>query len=219
MKKIITLFTLFVLFTGLTNSQNTPFRFGIKIDPQLSWYNIIADISEPAEQRVHINIGLMADKYFAENYAVSFGASLNNTGGSILYKNETSWDLNDKVTMPADEEIEFRIQYLQLPLGLKFMSKSIGYVRIFADLGADGFIRLRALGDIPGEKISNNDANGEIRLFNLGYHIGGGIEYSLGGNTSLMTGITYTNALIDAVPDEDDNVNINMLALRIGIMF
>lgn len=218
MKKIITSLILTFFFIGLTHGQ---FRFGVKVDPQISWYNIIGDISDPADARFHTNIGLMANKYFTENYSVSFGVSLNQTGGSIEYLDETTWELNNEdKTLPANEAIDFRIQYLQLPLGLKFLSKSIGYVRIYADLGADGFVRLRSLADIPSENIDNNDAKKEIRIFNMGYHIGGGIEYSLGGSTSIMTGITYTNALIDAThKKKDDNVNTNMLSLRVGIMF
>jgi len=208
-----------LLLFGLQITSFGQFRFGVKIDPQISWFNIIGDISEPADNNIGVNVGLMADKYFTENYAVSFGASLNNTGSTITYKDDQTFELNDEdKTLSADEPLALNIQYLQLPLGLKFLSKSIGYIQIYADLGADGYFRIRSLAS-SGDAFSRNDAKKETQIFNLGYHFGGGIEYSLGGNTSIVTGITYSSGLIDVVKNKDDNVNINTIALRLGIMF
>lgn len=216
MKQGIVLSLFCLLLVNNATAQNT--RFGIKIDPQLSWMKPIGEISEKADNAVGLNVGLMVDKYFADNYAFNIGVSLNNTGGSLSYTDSMTWRLNskNKVTVP-DNNIVFKIKYINIPVGFKFLSKPIGYVKIFSELGADALVRVQALADIPGS--SNNDAREEIRLFNLGYHIGGGVQYSLGGSTSIELGITYNNGFIDATSNKDDNVSIQALGARIGIIF
>jgi hypothetical protein len=207
-----------ILFSSLAlNAQST--RFGIKIEPQSTWFTVIGDNSDKGSNGAGINIGLMADKYFAENYALELGISLNSTNAGLSFFESTTWKLNNKnKEVGPNQEVTLRTQYVDIPIGLKFLSKSIGYVKIYAHLGANGMFRVRALTDVDG-LLENNDAKEEVALFNLAYHFGGGVEYSLGGNTSIVAGINYTSGFSDVTSEKADDATLNMLAFRVGIMF
>ena len=59
----------------------------------------------------------------------------------------------------------------------------------------------------------------EIELFMLSYFIGGGLEYSLGGNTALVGGIYFTSGILDVTSNSNNIAQISSLALRIGVKF
>ena len=82
MKKIIILSTL-VIFSLLSQAQE--WRFGVFIDPQLSWISPDIKTIQRDGTRFSIKGGLEADKYFAKNYAITTGISINNVGGPLTY--------------------------------------------------------------------------------------------------------------------------------------
>ena len=67
-----------------------------------------------------------------------------------------------------------------------------------------------------GDKLTD-----EIQIGDIGYHFGGGIEYSLGGETYLHAAIFYTSGLIDITTNDDidDYSKLNSINLRLGINF
>ena len=71
--------------------------------------------------------------------------------------------------------------------------------------------------------MEGENVESELKLFNLGYHITGGIEYSLGGDTALGFGLGYENNFLDSTSGSgdqpDDRVKQNFLRFKIGIIF
>ena len=53
----------------------------------------------------------------------------------------------------------------------------------------------------------------------LSYFIGGGLEYSLGGNTALVGGIYFTSGIWDVSSNSDYKAEISSISLRLGIKF
>jgi hypothetical protein len=119
--------------------------------------------------------------------------------------------------------VEYKIQYLVIPIGLKLQTNQIGYLTFFSDLGLDPKIAISRKADIPSLNISGENANNEINLFNLSYHITAGIEYSLGGSTALVLGLNFDNNFLDATTDNGnprtDKVSQKILSFRFGINF
>jgi hypothetical protein len=60
-------------------------------------------------------------------------------------------------------------------------------------------------------------------MFNLSYHVTAGIEYSLGGTTALVFGLSFENNFIDITKDNGnhpvDKVSHKMLSFRFGVNF
>jgi hypothetical protein len=63
------------------------------------------------------------------------------------------------------------------------------------------------------------DISDNINTFNMGMVIGGGLEYNLSGNTSLLAGVTFSNGLLDVLDDSALKARSNFLGLTLGILF
>ena len=91
------------------------------------------------------------------------------------------------------------------------------------DLGLDPKVVIGGKSDIPSLGIKGENASGELRMFNLSYHITAGIEYSLGGNTALVGGLNFDNNFFDITKDIGDQpidkISHKILNFRIGINF
>ena len=75
--------------------------------------------------------------------------------------------------------------------------------------------------DVDANDISDTDINEDVRLFNLSYYFGGGVEYSLGGNTAINAGIVFNNGFLDVLDNRDKNSKdiLQVLSVRLGVMF
>jgi len=104
---------------------------------------------------------------------------------------------------------------------LKFKTKEIGYLTYFAHLGLTTQMNIKATGTSSdaNSSLADDNISDEINFFNLGYHIGAGAEYSIGGNTALVFGLMYTNGFTDITSSSDDKITTAGIALRLGILF
>jgi hypothetical protein len=198
--------------------------FGIHADPSVNWFS--TDISQVRYDgaRAGFNFGLTYNKYFAPNYSFSTGISLMRTGGRLVSSDTTTMELsNSRSKVLPGNPVEYKIQYLVIPIGLKLQTNQIGYLTFFSDLGLDPKIAISRKADIPSLNISGENAKNEINLFNLSYHITAGIEYSLGGSTALVFGLNFDNNFLDATTDNGnprtDKVSQKILSFRFGVNF
>lgn len=207
----------------LVNAQQ-PISFGIYADPVISWFT--SDIKQVRNSgaRPGFNFGLTYNRYFAPNYAFSSGISLLSAGGRLAKSDTTVMNFSNlRATVLPGEPVTYRIQYLTFPLGLKLQSNQIGYVRFFTNLGLVPKIVVNRKIDIPSLSISGENGSGELRLFNLSYHITAGLEYSLGGTTALVFGLDFDNNFMDITKDPGhrpvDKVSQKILSFRFGVNF
>jgi len=221
-KVVFLIFLSFTLITGRGFSQGI--RFGIFANPQISWLK--PDIKEVASEgsQPGINIGISMNRYFTNNYAFSTGISINRLGGKISYKDSTTLQLTNRTdTLFPGNILTCKIQYITIPLGLKFKSDEIGYLTFFAKAGIDPMININAIGLTTDKKIDSESINDEINLFNLGYHLEIGMQYSLGGQTALQFGLNYQNGILDITTDGEnqpaDKIIQNSVSLHCGIIF
>jgi hypothetical protein len=117
----------------------------------------------------------------------------------------------------------YKIQYIDIPLGLKLKTNQIGYIIFFSDLGMDPLVVIGGKADIPSLNIESENAVNELKQFNLGYHITAGVEYSLGGTTAIVIGLGFQNNFLDVTKDINDQpkdvVSHKILRFRIGVNF
>ncbi len=198
-------------------SQNT--RFTVFVDPQFSWMSSDIKTVESDGSKFGVNIGLNLDKFFAPNYALMTGISIDNTGGNLIFRDSTTLKTNGgDEELPEGSTVHYKLQYINIPLGLKLKTNEIGYLTFFTHLGINGGINIKATGEVDDFELENENISDEIKLFNLGYYIGAGVEYSIGGNSAIILGLTYTNGFID-ITDDSDKVTLGNFAIRIGILF
>ncbi len=220
--------TVFIFFVLLLNAparikaQQT-IGFGIHADPLIGWFS--SDNNDVTGEGVTagLNFGLTFNRYFTENYAFSAGLSLLTAGGSLANKDTITMSLNSATTVLPGNSVVYKIKYLAVPVGLKLQSNQIGYITFFTDLGLDPKFVLGGKAEIPSMNIEKVDATAEVNDFNMGYHVTAGIEYSLGGTTALVLGLSFDSNFIDITRDNGDQpadkILHKMLGFRLGINF
>jgi hypothetical protein len=213
-KYCILLLFLIISLNGFSQGMS----FTVFAEPQISWFSPDSKNLEAGGSMIGFNGGLNYDQYFAEKYAFSTGISINNINGKLKYQEaDIIKGLNADYNINPGDIVEYHLQYINVPIGLKFKTIEIGYTRFFAHLGMDADINIKTKANIPGE--DNINAIDELNWYNLGYYIGGGIEYSLGGSTAIVAGLTYKNGFLDITKDNDQKVTTGTMSLRLGILF
>jgi hypothetical protein len=217
MKKLL---FVIILLSSFLYIHSQDLRFGVFVDPLLSWLTPDAKNISRDGPRIGIKGGLILDKYFAKNYAFTTGVSISNMGGNLHYKDSVIIEtLETEVILNPESGVEYKLQYVSVPVGLKFKTNEIGYFTFFAQLGFTPQINIKARAEASDNQIDNENISEELNLFNLSYFFGGGLEYSLGGNTALTGGIIFNNGFIDVLSSKNVKETLSFLSLRLGIMF
>jgi hypothetical protein len=226
LKKLVTivLASMFPLLLKAQSGDPERISFGLHFDPVISWFgtDIRQTLSDGA--RAGYNFGLIFDKYFGYNYAFSTGINFIGAGGKLTNVDTTMIEFTNFTSdvLPGNPVV-YKIQYLSIPLGLKFQTNEIGYVSYFANAGIDPKIVIGGKADIPSLDIENEKATGELKWFNMGWHLTAGIEYSLGGTTSLLAGLNFENNFLDITKENNsqpkDKISHKILSFRLGINF
>ncbi len=216
MKKLSLL--LIVLLPLLLSAQSL--RFSLIADPQFSW--MMPDSKKISSQGAvfGINAGMGMDYYFTENYAFSTGISINNIGGKLMYSDTISVRAGvTDILIPKGNTITYKLQYLNIPLGLKFKTNEIGYVTYTANLGISPMVNIRDRATDVSGSLDNDNISDDILLFNLNYFINMGVQYSLGGSTALIGGVGYSSGFVDVTTRAIDKIYIKSLSIKLGILF
>lgn len=224
-KLAVAIFAIILPVSAMAQSYDSQrLEFGLHFDPVISWFG--SDIKEVSNQgaRPGYNFGITFNKFFGENYAFSAGVSLINAGGKLKSTQTTIMEYsNFTSTVLPGKPVIYKINYLSFPVGLKLQTNEIGYITYFTNVGMDPKFVLGGKNTIPSLDITDENANKELKFFNLGYHITAGIEYSLGGSTAVVIGLNYENNFIDITKDNgvqpEDRITHRILSFRLGMNF
>jgi hypothetical protein len=224
--RISLLSAILLIFPAARMAAQKKIGFGIFADPVISWFSSDTKETKNDGARAGFNFGLTFNSYFAPNYAFSTGLNILNAGGRLINNTTDTLIMNfnnfsDSV-MPG-KAVTYKARYLTIPIGLKFKSNQIGYITFFTDIGIDPKFLIGGKVDIPSQDIEGETATNELNTFNMSYHIAAGIEYSLGGSTSMVFGLGFENNFLDVTKDlnnqPSDKIKMKMLKLRLGINF
>lgn len=199
-------FLLCVLFASLEigAQEYKKFQMAFLLSPQLSWIKSDSKAIETSGNRFGYNFGISLNRYFAPNYAINTGLTINTTGGSFEYE-----DQSGKVT----ETIH--LKYIEIPFGINLKSNDTRRVVYWGQFGLASQFNIKATDD------DDNSISKHINLIDLSYHFGGGIDYSLGGNNYLKMGLIFNNGITDITDDDylDDKTILNRLVFQVGLVF
>lgn len=214
---------LIILLLPVTRVTAQKISFGVFADPAISWFSSDNSATKNDGARAGFNFGITFNKYFAENYAFSTGISILSAGGRLTDTADIEMKFNNfSQTVLKNDPVIYKVQYLNIPIGLKFKTNQIGYIVFFSDIGIDPKIVINGKADIPPD-IEGEAAMNELRRFNLGYHVTAGIEYSLGGSTAMVLGLGFENNFLDVTKDilaqPIDKITHKILKFRIGVNF
>lgn len=231
MKKII-LCCFVILFAYNIFAQNKSISGGLYFGPGLSWLSSDSKTVKEEGLRLNYSFGALLDINIINNFAFSTGLTFNKYNGKISYPFGASdiiaGETGTRSSLPDNIKMTYKLNYLAIPLGLKGKTNEIGYLTYFLKAGITPMINIKAKANIGDSE--NELINKEIRLLNLGWHIGGGLEWNLAGNTKLLVELLYTGGIFDIdktkvytsglkVETHDPKININDISLKVGIIF
>ena len=217
--RIFIIIGLFIIFQSV-NGQGK-IRFNVHVDPQFAWLNS-SDNSQikPDGSIFHMQAGLQMDYFFQENYAFVLGFGINNMGGNLLYGDTVNYaNENQPVTILPGQSVKMNLQYLEMPLGLKLKTEELGYGTFFLQLGFNPMFNISAHISSEDGTFDKQYIKDSIVSFGLGYHVGAGFEYRLGGNTAAIGGIRWTSGLTNVTEDDGVNLSTNAISIHLGLLF
>jgi hypothetical protein len=192
----------------------------VELDPHFAWFNSDDDSVEPDGSIFHMHAGLNMDYFFAQNYAFVLGFGITNLGGNLLYADSTEFSSKGEVILvEPDQSVKLNLQYIDIPIGLKLKSEQLGYTTLFLQLGFNPMININSKASLEEASLDKEDVRESINLFSLGYHVGLGVEYTLGGYTALIGGLRWSAGLTDVTENDRANVKLNTITIHLGILF
>ena len=242
-----------LLFSGTLAAQSTTdfskFKFGLNLSPSLSWIDTDDNRISGDGTALGLKLATQAEFFFAENYAIETGIGFHfNMGGTLLSDyggrfftealpaSDSQPYNNPNSPTQGNVRLDYAIQYLEIPLGLRLHTRDFGYLRYYvqAPMFTIG-IRTGAMGEISGGGVAGggeNDLNieSEVRPLALSWGLGAGAEDEVGGGTRLVGGLQFQRLFTDVTKDgdytysgrtteADPKAKINSLTLRLGILF
>lgn len=230
-------------------------RFGAYIAPNSSWMRPTASKSDDGQynvskngSRVGFTYGLMAEYYFARNYALVSGLQVNSTGGKITAE-RVNLATTPGVSQVQKADFDYRLQFLEVPIALKLRTDEISKFRFFGQLGLTVGFNIgkkasytvnyydgdaNSLSTAQGDKVKLTGSVGSIAPVMLQMNIGGGAEYPINNKLTAYAGIFFNNGFTpDATAPQkydnnrlgykgsfyDANTRLNNFALRVGLFF
>lgn len=205
-------------------------RMGFYVAPTSSWMRPVSNRDDGqnfdvASQGSMIGFmyGLMAEFYFAENYALVTGLQVNHTGGSILTTRVAGKEDNS-MNQVRKADFTYHMQYLEIPLNVKLRTYELGNtggLRIFGQVGLTAGFNIGKKVDYnveyyDADKGTLETATGDhVKLTGtltsapimLQMNLGAGVEYPIGNNMAVYGGLFFNNGFLpDATnPDKYDN--------------
>lgn len=242
MKKIVVFIVFLTFFFGEMNAQGD-IRIGFQASPGISWLQAVDEnkINDNGKN-VGLKLGLLGEYYFRENYILFAGLGFSfNQGGTLEFDEEGRYWPNSELpilipsqperldTFPAFTDLQYKIQYVEIPFGLKLKTKEFGYLQYYVEIPTFtiGF-RSQAKGVIEGDGIDEDVENDdyvikkEINPITMSWGLGAGVEYNISSSTAIVAGISYQRVFTDVLKDNNANeakTNMNNLTLRLAVMF
>ncbi len=214
MKKIALVLGFLFAFQGLIWSQGEV-RFGIQASPTWSWMQTNDKLLEGTGSNWGLKFGVLGEYYFANNYAFFSGLGFGfNQGGTLLngYQEGAFWpktDLSDPAldTLGKDAKLHYRLNYVEIPLGLRFRggSNEDAPIKFFAEAPVFtlGFVS-KALGDIRGNtpvQAEDENIRKDVNGLSLSWGVGAGIEYEVAAHATAVAGLYYQQQFTDLTDD------------------
>ncbi len=239
MKKFILLSTLvFISYftkgqtpaaTGDAAAENK-IRIGLHATPTIGFITSDKPMIKNGGARLGYSWGAILDIKFADNYYFSTGINVVNSPIKLNYVDTLKDTSSTSTFSQSNVDLKFKTQYLGIPLTLKLKTKEINYMKYFVQFGMEPQFNIskkvnankgRYAGAeyfIPSET-SYSNFNDDISFIRIALAVGGGVEYSLGGKTALVGGLTYNSGLSDISKQDKSKITNSYVSLTIGILF
>ena len=239
-----------LLFVGLmlalslsASAQYKGFSFGLKMGPGFDWTGSTTGAAKNEGMRMGFGVGLVAEYYFADNYAIVTGVNVNMNRGHYSFENGRMDSVVGLVKYPVDRIYKGTVY--EIPLMLKMVTNQYGSlpIRYYAQVGAGlGYAKKVLVKDaIDGAARADAYASTDKEFSNLraSLKIGAGAQYAIDQSTRVFAGLFYSHDFLNNINsispnyygnyyedgqdigDRDPKLNLlqNRFGLEVGILF
>jgi hypothetical protein len=172
--------------------------------------------------------GVNLEFYFTQNYGLATGVEV--LAFQANYTNTTDTLVSGKVSTSDQTVHQQSMQYLEIPLLLKFRTNSIGMIKSYGEFGlslggllsaSDNNTVTRSGVLINTTSTTTNAVNiySSSSFFRVGLDVGLGLEYNIAGPTSIQGAIHYDNAFTNMNSNSNNSVIMKGINLVIGVLF
>lgn len=231
MKKIVAVLLFFILIEDIIVAQSD-LRLGFQVSPAFTWMNTTDNQVQSNGTNLGLKLGMASEFFFRENYAFIIGLGFAfNHGGTLLHENGGRiWQRSNlqgaSDLLAPGTDLKYKLQYVEIPFGLKFRTKEFGYLRYYAEVPVItlGF-KSQAKGNITNINVNEDipDIKKEVLPLSLSWGLGAGVEYGISENTALIGGIGYQRVFTDVTKNYGEEAEtkgfFNSLIIRLGVMF
>jgi hypothetical protein len=237
MKKVILLAGICLLISHTAFSQVKPFRFGLKLAPNIGW---VAPDSEDYEKdgvSPGFSWGFISDFTITENYFVGTGFNISYLHGKIQYPYKTDIIKDpDTTSYTGTMNRMLKLQYIELPETLKMKTNKFDKLQVYGQIGfslgfnvkaksEDNFSYKSSTGSSMVET-DEREISDELTLLKGALVLGGGIEYYIDNSTSIVVGVTFSNGLSNVLkgtntadPSIEQKATASYIELTLGVIF
>lgn len=207
MKKSLLIVGLMMAMSLSLSAQNPGFSFGFKVGPSFDWVGSRTGAAVNQGTKTGFDLGLVAEYYFTENYAIVTGVNIDFVKGHYSFEDMR----NISVVDSADYQLgtvdrQFKTTIYEVPLMLKMMTNQYGSlpIRYYAQVGgAFGYTqRVKvmddfSLGDIDDANYRATD--GEYNPFHASVRIGAGAQYAIDATTRVFAGVYFSHDFLNSI--------------------
>ncbi|MBT8219908.1 MAG: hypothetical protein KJP00_08785 [Bacteroidia bacterium] len=231
-------------------SQNTR-QFNFQISPGTSWFTTDDHLINSNGGQVNARITAKLEKPLIGNLFYTKGISLafgqggtlrHEIGGNLLPESTFADPALNQGDKPFTDgtDIGYKLRMLEIPLSLKYKLPSTGYSTYYIEGPIiTTQVKLGAKGDVDNAVMELVDQNvgPDVHLLNFTWGFGGGIEYNINPDFSLLAGISFHRSLFDqlknngtkvitspegeieSISKENSKAKMNSIQLSFGVVF
>ena len=249
MKKILLAF----LFLGVTfiagaqSDDSRSVRVGIIATPGLSWLKTVDSGQDRSGVGFAFGYGLQTEFSLGRYIALGINLTQSNYKAAVEYTDSVDFiytKIEQGVASQTDtvrlKERQYTFNSIELPLYLKLKTPEIGYLTYYVEVGVVANINYKVTASkntinvegFSSEDLEDLDANDETNWYRAASVLGGGIEYNLIGNTSLIVGATWSRSFTSAMISEakkltyagsqnafKQKANLDFINFKVGLLF
>lgn len=236
MKKIIALLAfLVILLSQISQAQVKPFRFGLKVAPNVGWISPDSDEYEREGSVAGFSWGFISDFAITENYFVGTGFNISYLNGKYAYPDLITVTEPDTMDYTGTMMRKTKLRYIDLPLTLKMKTNKFDDLQAYGQIGFSLGFNIKAKAEdnfsyqVDGDYMSEDDErdiSDDITLLKGSLVLGGGIEYYIDNSTSIVAGITYYNGISNILkgdnpvnPEIKQKASPHHIELTLGVIF
>jgi hypothetical protein len=246
MKKSLLIVGLLMAMSLTASAQYKGFSFGFKLGPTFDRTGSKTGAAINQGTKTGFDLGVVAEYYFAENYAIVTGVNVDFVKGHYSFDDMRNISAIDSITdyQLGTIDRQFKTTIYEIPLMLKMVTPELGGLplRAYAQVGgAFGYTqRVKVMDTFTLGEINDKDyraTDGEYNPFHASLRIGAGAEYTLLETTRVFAGIYFSHDFLNSISRGalvtsnyekyyagnkdlgERDLKLNVLQNRIGIEF